>query len=166
LPDPAELLKVARLLASGPPDVSDARLRRAASTAYYAVFHKILRLAADRFVGETQRHTAAYRLLYRGFDHGRVNEVCEAIDKPMMNKVFRDSLGRAAVSAEMRDFAAAFRILRDARHGADYDPAHRLTTIVVNRIIQMAETAMADLDAVAADELADVLALMMVRTRH
>jgi len=165
LPDPAELLNVARLLAGGPPAPGDAQLRRAVSTAYYAVFHKILRLAAGRFVGEAHSHTAAYRLLYRGFDHGRVNEVCEAIDKPMMNKAFRDSLGRAAVSAEMRDFAGAFHSLRDARHSADYDPGYRLTTIVVDRIIQMAETAMADLDAVPAEELADVLALMMVKTR-
>ncbi len=165
MPDPADLLDVARLLAAAPPDASDARLRRAISTAYYAVFHKILRLAAERFVGEAQRHTAAYRLPYRGFDHGRVYEVCQAVDKPMMNKIFREALGRTAVSEELRGFAFAFRELRDARQFADYDPAQRLTIIAVNEIIQIAEAAMDVLDQVDLEELADVLALMMVKTR-
>ncbi len=156
---------MARLLAGSASDPSDAQLRRAVSTAYYAVFHKILRLAAVRFVGGTQSHTAAYRLLYRGFDHSRVNEVCEGIDKPLMNKAFRDSLGRAAVSPGMRDFASAFRFLRDERQRADYDPAYRLKPIPVNEVIQLAETAMAALDTVVPEELADVLAMMMVKSR-
>jgi len=165
LPDPADLLNVARLLAGGPPDATDAQLRRAVSTAYYAVFHKILRMAAHRFVGEAQGQTAAYRMIYRGFDHGRVNEVCQAIDKPMMSKAFKESLGKSGVSLEMRRFANAFCVLRDARHLADYDPTYRLERIVVDGMIQMAETAMAALDAVAPEELADVMALMMVKTR-
>jgi len=140
-------------------------MRRSVSTAYYAVFHKVLRLAADRFAGQGQVRSASYRLLYRGFDHGRVNEICEAIDKPIMTKAFRDSLGRTAVGPEIRNFAAVFQTLRNARHLADYDPALRLERGVVAEIIQMAETAMAALDAADTEELSDVLALMMVKTR-
>jgi len=165
LPDPAELLNVARQLAGSSPDANDAQLRRAVSTAYYAVFHKILRMAANRFAGEAQGQTAAYRLLYRWFDHSRVNEVCRAIDKPLMSKAFQQSLVRPAVSLQMRRFANAFCVLRDARHLADYDPSHRLERVVVDGMVLMAEMAMAALDAVEAEELADVLALMIVKTR-
>jgi len=39
-----------------------ADLRRAISSAYYAVFHAIMAEAADDFVGSTHRHTPRYAL--------------------------------------------------------------------------------------------------------
>jgi uncharacterized protein (UPF0332 family) len=58
MPDPAELLAVARQLANSLPQPNDAQLRRAVSTAYYAVFHKILLAAAERFMGPGTESTA------------------------------------------------------------------------------------------------------------
>jgi shikimate 5-dehydrogenase len=141
MPDPNELLAVARLLideTSGP--ASDAQLRRAVSTAYYAVFHKILRETADRFVGPDHSSKAAYRLVYRNFDHNRVREVC------------------LRLSLEMRDFASSFPFLQSARHRADYAPD------AANHIAA-AQTAMAAFDQTAEAERTDVLALMMGRSR-
>ena len=53
VPSPTDLLAVARLLvdASIQPPRGDARLRRAVSTAYYALFHKVAEAAAQRFMG-------------------------------------------------------------------------------------------------------------------
>ena len=68
MPDPAELLGVAKLLSvTGPAPPTDAQLRRAASTAYYAVFHAVLRAAADRFMGAGQASAPGDAILYRGF---------------------------------------------------------------------------------------------------
>jgi hypothetical protein len=44
-------------------------LRRAISSAYYAVFHGVLAAAADEFVGRTKRAALEYSLAYRSIDH-------------------------------------------------------------------------------------------------
>ena len=63
--------------------VRPARLRRAVSAAYYALFHHVLRTGADRFIGTSRRHTAGYAMLYRSFAHARMKDVCQEIDKPV-----------------------------------------------------------------------------------
>jgi hypothetical protein len=82
MPNPSELLALSRHLstAADPIDLTDARLRRAVSTAYYAVFHTILRAAALRFMGAGQENAAGYAILYRSFDHRHMKTVCEALD--------------------------------------------------------------------------------------
>jgi uncharacterized protein (UPF0332 family) len=47
--DPIELFRISRLLASGQP--SQEALRRAISTAYYAMFHALANSNADLVVG-------------------------------------------------------------------------------------------------------------------
>jgi hypothetical protein len=124
VPDPSALLAVARLLLSAEPEppASDARLRRAVSTAYYALFHKVLRSGAECFMGAGKQQTAGYGLLYRSFNHGRMKSVSGSLDVEMLGKTLQQHLGRTAVSQDMRNFAAAFVALQDARHVADYDP--------------------------------------------
>jgi hypothetical protein len=166
MPDPNALLAVARLLideTSGP--ASDAQLRRAVSTAYYAVFHRILREAADRFVGPNPAAKAAYRLIYRSFDHTRVKEVCLRLNAPTLSAQMKRDLGRDAVSREMRDFASVFAYLQAVRHSADYDPSYMIATTEAADQIAAAQTAMAAFDQTAEEERTDVLALMMGRSR-
>jgi hypothetical protein len=60
LPDPSDLLDAARVLmhsASSLP-LTEARMRRAVSTAYYAVFHKVLQAGAEHFMGTFYRSPA------------------------------------------------------------------------------------------------------------
>jgi len=166
MPDPNELLAVARLLTdetSGAP--SDAQLRRSVSTAYYAVFNKILREAADRFVGPNQSSKAAYRLVYRNFEHGRVKEVCIRLCASRLSEQMKRELGRDSVSREMRDFASSFPFLQAARQHADYDPSFVILLVDAADQIAAAQTAIAAFDQTAEDERTDVLALMMGRTR-
>lgn len=88
--DPAELLAVARLLTAkgAAPPPNEAQLRRAISTAYYSLFHSALRVAADRFLGVSKRDKPAYGLIYRGFNHGRMKQICREIDKPKLKDQF------------------------------------------------------------------------------
>jgi len=167
LPDPYELLAVSRFLLntdfSKPP--SDAQLRRAVSTAYYALFHKIVCTAASRFVGLDQSGTPAFSLIYRGFDHRGIRKVCEALQASTLKGAYKVRLRRETVSQDMRHFAGAFPALQDARHPADYDPATRFLPSNVSSLVDAAEVAIDKFDRVSRDEQTDVLALMMVGAR-
>jgi len=74
--DPGALLAVACLLldeTNAP--ATDASIRRAISSAYYALFHVILRAAAERFAGAGHETSAVFALIYRNFDHRRMADV-------------------------------------------------------------------------------------------
>lgn len=167
MPDATDLLATARLLLSAgtasPP--SEAQLRRAVSTAYYAVFHKVVQAGAERLMGSGSQGTAGYGLIYRSFNHGRMKSVCESLSVARLSKTLQQQLGRTAVSLEMRGFAAAFATLQEARHFADYDPAVRFTLSDAADFIDKAEAAMATFDAITPGEKADVLALMLANPR-
>ncbi len=167
MPDPAELLAVARLLsyprAERPP--SQAELRRAVSTAYYALFHKVLRAAAERFAGVGQENSGAYSILYRSFDHTHTRRVCVDLQAATLSSKVRSQLRRSAVSRPTRDFAGSFPGLQDQRHLADYDPTARFQPSQVAALVDAAEAAIDAFDRIPPDELADVLALLMVRGR-
>ena len=161
MPDPTDLLAVARLLLSAKPaPPSEAQLRRAASTAYYALFHKASRAAAERFMGPGRGSSAGYALLYRGLNHGRMRDVCKALDVPRLKDPWKRQLGKDA-----RGFAADFVALQEARHSADYDPKAEFSPSGVSALIEAADNGLAAFDRIAPDERADMLALMLVGAR-
>lgn len=165
MPDPAELVAAARLLLSTQP-ATEAQLRRAVSTAYYAVFHKVLRAAAQHFAGEGQEHSGAYLILYRSFGHGHMKQTCEDLAKSTLPQKIRWSLRRDAVSQETRDFAAAFPALQEIREFADYDPTPSpWDASDVAALIDSAEAAIEAFDRIDQDEQADILALLMTKAR-
>ena len=167
MPDPAELLAVSRLLLSpvAGAQPSDAQLRRAVSTAYYAVFHAIVRVGTLRFMGAGTETTAGYPLLYRGFNHGRLKTVCDGLAATTLNSSLKQQLGRQSVSQSMRDFASAFPALQEGRLLADYDPSIRFELSDATDLVDAAETALAALERVEPAEKTDVLALMLVNAR-
>ena len=68
-------MEVARTLTESsraPP--TQAKLRRAVSTAYYAMFHCLAASVADLFIG-TARNPAWHRA-YRALEHGRAKSAC------------------------------------------------------------------------------------------
>lgn len=167
MPEPSELLAVARFLATtdDKPQLTDARLRRAVSTAYYALFHKVLRAAAQRFMGPGQEQRAGFTILYRSFDHRHMKIICLALRVSTLKDRYEQLLRRNSVSQAARDFAGAFASLQDVRHLADYDPVVEFVPAQVSALIDSADAAMSAFDRVTPDEQADVLALLMVRTR-
>ena len=165
-PDPPHLIAVARLLLSaGTAPPTEAQLRRAVSTAYYALFHKVSRAGADRFMGSDSEARAGYALLYRGFNHGRMRSICKSLDVPQFKDELRRQLGKDAVSQDARDFATDFATLQDARHSADYDPRAAFSPSDVSTLIEMADHGLAAFGRIDLDEQADILALMLVRAR-
>lgn len=165
--DPSELLDVVRFLSdpNGPTPPTDAHLRKAVSSAYYALFHTVLRAAAERFMGPGQERSPAYTILYRSFDHGEMRRVCEAIKASTLSRKYQDALGRTVLGTDIREFAALFPLLQDARHTADYDPRARFVVSDVATLLREVERAIEAFHAAPPAERTDVLALLMVRAR-
>lgn len=166
--DPRELLDLATELAtsSGSAVQNPARRCRAVSTAYYALFHALLRRAADEFVGRRHQGEASYTLLYRGFAHARMKQVCEELDKPSLRPVYRDKLKRAAVSPAVRYLATTFVELQEARHRADYDPDAATSDADAARACLLADFGMKSLAQADSAEIRDILALMLMDQRR
>ena len=166
MPNPAGLVAAGRLLltaGAGPP--SEAQLRRAVSTAYYALFHALLGAGATRFMGPGQQARPGYALLYRGYQHGRMRRVCQDLDVAALRPAVARQLGRSQVGPAMRRVAAAFVALQDARHASDYDPAARFDVADVTAALTEAEDAIAAFTAIPPEDQADILALMLVDPR-
>ena len=125
----AELIAVALdLLRVAERRRSDAHLRRAVSAAYYAMFHCLSRVSADRLVQPTDRRGSgrAWVHVYRALQHRHARKQCLDDDALM------------AYPAEIRRFAAWFAELQEQRHRADYDPAVTLDTAEVRRVVRYA----------------------------
>jgi uncharacterized protein (UPF0332 family) len=131
-----DLIRTARLLAAASPKKPrQAELRRAVSTAYYALFGAMARDAADLLIGRGRRHSPeAWRQVYRSLAHGPAKDACKqtrTLKFPM----------------EICACADAFVDLQDARHAADYDPDRRFTRAETTRIILSSEKAIQALRA-------------------
>jgi hypothetical protein len=86
IPNAEHLLDQAEPLIApvGPGAPRQVDLRRAISSAYYAVFHAVLAAAADEFVGRARRAETAYGLVYRRIDHGALRELCAELNRPSL----------------------------------------------------------------------------------
>jgi len=119
----ADLLAAARQLggASGGPQPSQASLRRAVSTTYYALFHCLAENCADMLVGEpgSGRSQPAWLQAYRALEHGRAKQRCER----------KDFIRR--FPPQIQGFAENFATMQDKRQTADYDPSASFTQSVV-----------------------------------
>jgi hypothetical protein len=128
------LITTARKLAlAGPQKPRQADLKRAISTAYYAVFHAMARDAADLLVGVgTNRPDKAWAHLYRSLEHGTAKNACAAAQ----NLNF---------PLTIKTCAAAFVELQGMRHSADYDPNYRVVRSRALEAIELAESAIHNL---------------------
>ena len=123
--DPHELIRHANRLirpTRGAPKQID--LRRAISAAYYALFHCLLRAAADDLVGATAkaRRSSSYTLIYRAFDHSVMLRTCEDALKPTLPERLKAVLGASSFPKEIQYAAQVFMDLQGLRQVADYNP--------------------------------------------
>lgn len=131
---PNDLIATARRLAkasSKRPHQSD--LKRAVSTAYYALFHCLARECADLLVGTgDSRSDAAWVQMYRALEHGISRNACKAA----ATKGFPNGI---------LSFADTFVAMQEERHQADYDPLARFARPDVLVLIDNCEQAIKDL---------------------
>lgn len=131
---PRDLIATAKLLAEatkGRP--AQVHLRRAVSTAYYALFHALAQNGADLLIGEhrSTRSRQAWRQVYRALEHGTAKNACQ-------NQSIISQFPRP-----IENFADLFVKMQIKRHDADYDPAKRYTRSGVLRDIVDVATALA-----------------------
>ena len=77
---PLDLIETAhRLSISGGHRPRQADLRRAVSTAYYAMFHLLAKTCADGMLGgvNASRSNRAWRQVYRALEHGSAKNACK-----------------------------------------------------------------------------------------
>ena len=132
--NPSDLIGTAYALLSPAKGVpTEASLRRATSSAYYALFHYLARECADLLIGGggPDRSDAAWRQVYRALEHGPAKTKCRKRD--MIKKFPKD----------IQSFARTFADVQEKRHSADYDPFAQFAASDVSTDIAAVEAAIA-----------------------
>lgn len=102
------------------PNPPQASLRRAVSTAYYALFHLLIHAASSTLAGGAERKYLSH-LLSRAFEHGEMNATCKSFASGTLPQSITSNYGgTTSVPADLRAVANAFCKLQNARHLADY----------------------------------------------
>jgi uncharacterized protein (UPF0332 family) len=117
--EPTKLISTARKLAragGGERRPRQSDLRRALSTAYYALFHEICFDYANFLVGNYRNafDKSAWRRAYRSIAHGDLKDRASKTDL-------------SAFCDHIQDFAAKLVDMQEKRHLADYDPLAEFT---------------------------------------
>ena len=139
---PANLIATARLLYTAAseeidPEQVQTHLKRAVSTAYYAMFHAVCASAAELLPGAANdpATAAAWRQAYRGPEHTHVRNQC------------RNASLMTPFPIEIQDFARIFVENQGHRNQADYNPASDFYPMDASHIIDNAETAIGQLSS-------------------
>jgi uncharacterized protein (UPF0332 family) len=114
-----------------------ASLRRAVSTAYYALFHLLIDEAVSNWA--VARHRGR---LARTFDHGSMKRVCDDQAKSFY------SAGKPAAGLLLKDVAETFSELQLNRHTADYDNSYVWTRADAQQWIDRTGVAFTSWDAI------------------
>ena len=130
-----------------------AAIRRAISTAYYAVFHALATNNADVLIGpaHNQLTTDAWIRIYRGLNHNHARSQLQQ--------------NRTNLSAGVRTFADLFCDLQIERHNADYNPQATFTIQAAITWLNKAEATITDFLQTSRTERAAIAILTLIRSR-
>lgn len=150
---------------SGKP--SEADIRRSISTAYYALFHRLIEAVVTKVVSAPAQQAVFARM----FDHGWMKALCQRINelakksKPPDggDKLFPTfALVGWPVPNELQRLAVAFTEPQEQRHQADYNRAFGATAQIAKTAIGQVETAFADLATVEATPAGQAFLLLLL----
>lgn len=119
-----------------------ANLRRAISSAYYALFHFLIDQACRSAVGGGPERRELRGVITRAFDHAVMKRVAQSFAGGTVPSKLQPGLGTAAVPADLRRIAQSFRDLQEERHAADYDLLRRFEREDVLLLVDLAQQAM------------------------
>ncbi len=136
-----DLLEQAELLAGvGRGRPKQANLRRAVSSAYYALFHRLIEAAAGLFVKED---FSRFALIARSFDHGRMKKACTEFKKNSLPESLRLPSVPYQTPSDLLIVAEAFVKLQELRHQADYNLDRLFSRPEARRLVQECRAAFA-----------------------
>ncbi|WP_342151322.1 hypothetical protein [Methylorubrum sp. SB2] len=149
-----DLLGVAVALTEqgGRASLRKASLRRAVSTAYYAVFHALCFVCANELVG-WRKANDLIEPVYRMLDHGTAKN----------RLIGKDA---AAISPAIRQIGTGFRDLQEARHEADYrTPALNLSRDSTLQLIAEAREVVDLIEALPPEDRLKLAILLVTKAR-
>lgn len=146
------LMQAERLAKLEPKHPRQASLRRATSTAYYALFHLLIHEATTALVDDP----GLQKLVPRAFAHGEMKQACEQFRE---DRKFPDQLkaiSLPALSDDLKTVANAFIRLQENRHAADYDVSRTFNSTDTAASLQTAREAFEAWDRVRGQQIATV----------
>ncbi len=153
-----ELLDVARSLLrrnQGRPTQGD--LRRSISSAYYALFHRLI----DDGVTQLASGASQPEALGRAFGHTDMKKVCQHLQKSPLPQQMTSLFG-ASVPTELKNVAATFIELQELRHEADYNRARSFDKSDGRNALGRVETAFRDWDQVRTTPAAQIFLVLLL----
>ena len=161
----ADLLKQARHLAiKEPRRPSQASLRRAVSSAYYALFHRLVDEATRMMISRRNRD-ALREHVSRAFYHSDMNEVCKSIANRRAPRKLTKAFDGLPLQPQLVDIARAFVDLQEARHQADYNAYRLIKRQEAIHLVELASKAIDDWNAIRKSPQADAFlaGLLVIR---
>jgi uncharacterized protein (UPF0332 family) len=164
MPFASDLLEQARHLANREPKrPKQASLRRAVSTAYYALFHLPISETTKNWKRAAERHTLA-----RMFDHALMGRVC-ATKRDELNKYFNDHPQpdrERDVLQHLRLITNTFVLMLQHRQTADYDNSIKWTRTDTLEKVESVEAAFESWREIREEhEAQDFLVTLLLRER-
>lgn len=130
-----------RLLGGGDRASTQADLRRAISTTYYAAFDALARMCADEMVGTSDLDRSSHEWI----------RVCRSLNHGRSQPALRELAESDRLDGHLDDFCRTLDALRQRRLNADYDPSPLdLVDSEVALLVDQAETAIAELQFASA----------------
>jgi uncharacterized protein (UPF0332 family) len=129
-------------------------LRRAVSTAYYAMFHLLIDEAVSLWSVERQRS-----ILARTFEHSKMKGICDEVLKTVKSG--------GTIPPELNTVALNFIQLQQHRHTADYDNSKNWSPTDVKNVLTLATEAFSAWHAIRTQDAAKdyLLQLLLPKLR-
>jgi uncharacterized protein (UPF0332 family) len=126
-----------------------AHLRRAVSTAYYAVFHFLVDEACRLQIGAQNPQKSYRHVLGRAFVHTTMKQACQSyaggtLKDSVIKGLPRDASSNYVIPKSIRNVAALFVELQEKRHLADYDLSERFKRSEVLALIDQTKATVAN----------------------
>lgn len=151
-----QLLATASALAKRTQTPIQADLKRAVSTAYYAMFHALCETCANALVGtkSPDRPERAWSQTYRAVEHGATRSACD-----------RCKSANYQFPTEIQQFSDLFITMQAHRHNADYDPNSRFNRATTLDLIDASRLAIDQLLAVDPKHKKAFAAMVLLKKR-
>lgn len=135
-----DLLEQAEQLASlDPKRPRQANLRRAISSAYYAVFHALVHEACSVQIGAQHAQAGVRHVLGRAYAHSTMKQACVSFAGGSLKASVQKGLPVGfSIPIEIRALAKNFVEVQEKRHLADYDLTERFRRSEVQTLIRNA----------------------------
>lgn len=137
----------------------------AISSAYYAVFHTVLREAAFSIVGANNTSSPLYPLVYRSIEHKQLREICLELSKVNVKPAYQKYIPASGLGSDIGSFCDIFVELYELRMMADYDPTMAFGLAQAETTLKAARTAIERFMRVDQDMKRIFLTLLLFRPR-